>query len=185
MLNYTVVEAIVKPIELVTLDEVKDHLRVSKDIDLEDEIIKVYIEAAVDSASQYVGAPVNSSTVVINAPCYSNKIVFPVRPVTAITSINYANKEGVNTHLEATNYKAVNYRHENKVILLNAFDTQADNEEAITITVQCGYTAETLPGSIRRAILLEIADMYTYREDRKEITNKASEAALRPYRIYG
>lgn len=185
MLNKQIIDTLVDPLDLVPLSEAKDHLRVSQDQDLEDDLIKQYIEAAFDSARQYIGAPVLHSDVLVVAPAYAKRIILPVRPVTEITAIKYNDADGTEQTLVAADYQLVNYEHEARINFKKEFETQADDEEAISITLKCGYTAATLPGNIRRAILLEVADMYHYREDRKEIVNKASKAALRHYRIYG
>ncbi len=185
MYKYSANTSIIDPLTVVSLDAAKDQCRVSRDIDLEDDLITGYIKAAFDSVQGFIGAPVLEAEVDVFAPAYAKKIEFPVHPVTEITSVVYVNESGVETTLPSDKYTLRTYSHDSRIIFLQDFKTQTDNDEAVVIKVKCGYTAQTLKPAIYQAILLEIGEMYNYREDRKQILNKASQSKLRPYKIYG
>jgi uncharacterized phiE125 gp8 family phage protein len=185
MLNYTVISQLVSPLDLITLPQAKAQLRIEEDQAFDNDLIELYIGAALDSASQYLGYPVAKSDVKVYADEGARKIILPVHPVTAVTAIDYVDVDGEDKVYDLGNHKLITYDKESRLLFLQEFEVARDTEAVITATVVSGWDANTLPDNIRRAMLLEISDMYTYREDRKAITNKASQSLLRPFRKYG
>lgn len=169
----------------VTLDQLKDHLRITWDD--EDSILTIYLESAVDYIKQYTGREITRD----NRDSYFSEFssLELIGDNAQNVVINYVDSNGEYQVLPSERY-IVNQHKARPYITLNhgeVWPTVRYQDGAIRINYDSGYDSSTLPSTLRAAILIEAATQYEFREndslikthDRKTVKRLAS-----PYRIY-
>lgn len=170
----------VKSDYFLTLSEVKQHLRV--DTDDEDNYIYQLIKAAVNHAEQYIQKDIAVTTNTLVIKDFSGSCIeVDDGNLVSITSI---------TDEDLTSYLLAQYT-------LNRYDSHFTiefndgvyfSDKDITVVYVTGYTASTLPASIRQAIYIKIADLYDvdrttygFQNYSKNVANNAFESLLNYY----
>lgn len=171
---------------IVTLATAKLQLRLESSYTAEDDLITLYINAAVTAAESYINGAIQAKTLVIKLDEMPTGFTFSLFPVRSITSISYYDVDnssqnlvsGTDYHVETDGEKY------NKIVFDEVYNTY-DRPDAVTITAAIGYVdSDAVPVPIKQAILLMVSDMYERREDRADVNYKASSALLHPYRKY-
>ncbi len=172
--------------EPLTLQEVKDYLRVEDSTD--ERIIRPYIETARRFAEEHLGRSLMTQTITqfidgydeMEDPLfegfrtgpyltyYKNYITLARPPVVSVSSISTFNDEDTETTFASTRYYLDNVREPSRVVLRNGetFPTALRVANAIKIVYVSGYTSPyAVPEPIRLGMLQHIAHMYEHRGD--------------------
>ena len=177
-------------IEPVTLQEVKDHIRV--DVADDDALISALITAArehIDGRDGWLGRAINTQTWDCYFDCFpsSGVIPLPIAPVQSITSIKYIDTDGAQQTLSSADYSlGADLNWSPRVVLgwNKSWPSIRPVQDAVTVRVVAGYS--TVPRPICQALLLLIGHWHEHREAVMEGTFRevptTVSALLTPYR---
>lgn len=155
--------------EPVSLDDLKDHLRI--DGDAEDVYLQGRIIAARHVLEECFATALVPTTCVVRIAGFPTSILgdiqLRVAHVTSITSIQYVDSDGVTQTWAASEYQSSLTR--NPAIIRPAFTKSWPSTravlDAVTITFVAGYaTPEAVPENVRAALMLLAAELYDKRE---------------------
>ena len=154
----------------VTLDEMKDHLRITHTDD--DQYINALCLAATSWAEKfqnrtYVKRP---RTMVLDKFPLIIRPKYP--PLISVTSIVYVDLDGVSQTLAASQYRVDTVTEPGRIT--EAYETTwpdiRDVTNAVTITYSAGYGTEAkVPDEVKAAIKLMVGHLYEHREAVSEI----------------
>jgi uncharacterized phiE125 gp8 family phage protein len=160
--------------EPLTLDEVKQHLRVVDGVEDENGLIVSLIPTAREYVESFTGRPLIAQTWDDKRdgfPCAGGAIVLPYPPVSAVSSITYLDTAGVSQAWGASNYltdlpsgpKAQPAR------ITPAYGVSYPSTYPVVNAVQirfvCGYgSASSVPESLKAAMKVLIGHWYQNRE---------------------
>lgn len=147
--------------EPATLDDAKAQCRV--DDTASDGLLTNYIETARHLVEQNTGTKLMDQTVELRCSRWSDLYDLPVAPIASVTSITYLDLDGISQTLATSVYEAV-LTGLSPLIRLQVnqlWPNTLDVSDAITVTVQAGYT--DVPPTIRHAMLLLISQWYDER----------------------
>jgi uncharacterized phiE125 gp8 family phage protein len=171
--------------EPVTIEQVKDHLRI--DIVDSDEEIDLMISEARAIAENYCRRSLATKTLCLTLDEFEPIIRLPSGPVQSIESIEYVDSDGATQTLAESVYRS-------DLAAEPARITPAWGESwpstrcvtgAVTIEYVAGFT--TLPTPIRRAILRLVLALYDQRHEAGATAfsiPRSAEALLAPYRSW-
>lgn len=166
----------------ISIAEAKEHLRV--DASDEDESIAIYIAAAtahLDGARGWLGRALALQTWQEQFPGFCRRIRLAVAPVVAISSVAYADADGVAQTVGAENYVIDG---DDLVFVEDySFPTTRGNLFDLTVTYQAGYAS--IPDDLRAAMLLIVGDLYANREGQSDdalAINATVRMLLEPHR---
>lgn len=177
-------------VEPVDIDEAADHLR--EDGDGQDALIGALIAAVRAHQEQVLGLALITQTLVLRLdhfPCHA--ILLPRAPVQSVTAIAYVDEDGLTQTLDAELYTVDTASRPARVVPAygESWPSTRDVPNAVTITFVAGYgaTAAAVPGPLRRALLMRVADMYENREAKIlgtiVSTNEVADQLETPYRM--
>jgi uncharacterized phiE125 gp8 family phage protein len=152
----------------VTYEEVVAHLRV--DADDEEELIRLYIDAATAYLDGYygvLGRALVTQTWIQKYDGWNAKMYLPVFPVASITTVSYLNSAGTPTTVTATDYALYTDDCGDYVEFDQAFSyptTSVESGPKITITYVSGAAVSAVPVAIKQAMLLLIGHWFQNRE---------------------
>lgn len=156
-------------IEPVTLTEVKAHLRLNIEDTYEDnDILLPLITTATQYCEQYTGISIALKSLKVYMPCFpQSSFCLPHGPVTQVTNVQYKDVHSTtNTLLENEDFITDTSSTKRGVLLpLKPWPNFVPYPlNAIEISYVAGYTTQTIPKTIRQAILLLIGHWYENRE---------------------
>jgi hypothetical protein len=166
----------------VTLELAKKHLNIEADFTDDDELIGVYIDAAVQDAENYTGHPL-FQIVKVYLNNFLLPLVIPAFADASVTEVTYAvDNGGVVTYevLPEVNYQLSKLNNSAVDLVFKGDDLPAllpDNDKAVIVEL-----ATSCPSKVKAGILLRIGDLYLRREDRA--TGSSSTAVLDLWRDY-
>ena len=148
----------------VSLDEVKDHLRLSKNDDSHDSHLQLLIEAATERLEDDIDRQIVEAQYVQSQLCWDvvdnlyGSIKLYKRAITSIDSVKYYDADGVQQTLDPSKY----YYDSGRTRLWpaageqwpTATEEQHGNKIEITFTAGYGQSAVSVPRSMKAAILL-------------------------------
>lgn len=145
----------------VTADEVKLRLRLDADDDATD--VALMIAGATDYAEKYCNTRFAQQTVALKCDRFADFSYFPEAPVASVTSIEYVDSDGNDQTLDPAVYE-LRADGLNASLVLKAGQSWpvVKSGSRITVTAVVGY--QTVPPSIKHAILVLIGDAYLNRE---------------------
>jgi uncharacterized phiE125 gp8 family phage protein len=163
-MNY--VERIAAPtIRPVSLDEAKEHLRITGSV--EDNVLAIYLDSAIAACENKLQTAIMSTQFKLYARCFSTHISLYKKFVNEITSVNHYDADGDLQTIDSAEYELQTFRSPN-VLYFNDFDIPSTDarEFPVEIIFKAGATAATgvIP-TIRNAVLIECADRYEHRHD--------------------
>lgn len=170
---------------IITKTTAKLQLRIEDSYTAEDDLLDIYIQAAIEAAENYINGAIQAKTLVLKLDTMPTSLVIGTHPVRSITSITYYDTDNNSQTLATADYylKAAGDK-ESTIIFDETYNTY-ERSDAVTVTLAVGYASEaTVPTAVKQALLLLISDMYERREDRSQIIGTTSENLLRPYRLY-
>ena len=160
--------------EALSLAEAKAHLRIPTGDTEDDAYIASLISAAREYAEGYTKRAISTQTCVYTLDSFPSVIDLPRCPVQSVTSIEYVDTDGDTQAVASYQSDLIGTATARLKPAYNASwpDTRAVTN-AVTITYEAGYGAtgdspDTVPTSIKQALLLIIGSLYENREN--EIT---------------
>ncbi len=182
---------ITAPTQIVTVAEVKDHLRI--DGTAEDTLIQRYIDAAVDAIEgpYGIGVLMGSQEWEFYQDYFTPTIRIPVYPVISIDEIRYVDEGGTEQVLSTDVYQVDTAS--NPARIARDYNqtwpqTQARALNGVTVKFTGGYTS--VPEALRAAVILWVSHMYEVRQPFIVGTNVMEvpytvEELLNRYRVLG
>lgn len=187
----------------ITLAQAKQQCRATEFTD-DDDLIELFIDAAVDfieGPSGFLGRALIDQTwdYYLDAfPAESGPIEIPLPPLIEVVGLFYLDADGNEQEWPSTNYVVDTSGNPGKVSLGSgvSWPTPIVESEAVRIRFRAGYldqgvspAVENVPGAIKAAILIHVADLYANRESSiigQTVTklNWSAEQLLRRYRFY-
>ena len=170
--------------EVLSLNDVKDHLRILGDDD--NYALQQYITAVRHRAETYLGKTLVKSTWELRLDSFSDEIQLLMPPVTAIDSLEYVATDGTLTPLASYQFDRGGRL---SPAYGEAWPATRDQYDAVIINYAAGYDhAGNIPEDIRLAMLLWIGACDINREDNiigtiiAEIPGSAAQL-LHPHRV--
>lgn len=146
----------------VSTSEAKAHLRVTHSD--EDTYIGTLIQAATKYIEQYTGRSFEERTLRLYLDKFSPSIQLPRGPVTAVTSVQYIDTDGVLQTVASSVYTTDLISDPQWIVRLQ--DEVWPTTQDVINAVRVNYTAgETSPADIKHAVLLLVGKWYDKRED--------------------
>lgn len=148
------------PEPLVSLDDAKDHLRVTEND--EDGLIEGYIAAAsawIDGPAGWLGRSIGEQTLELRTNVFSSCDRLPYGPVIAVTEARYVDAVGVDRLLDPAAYEVIN----RGLVLRQGYGWPSlrGDAEGVRILYQAGETA--VPPQVRQAVLLLVGQWFRNR----------------------
>lgn len=153
----------------ITVAEAKTWLSV--DHDDHDTLIQLLIDGAVDHCDGYegeFGQAIMAQTWYQDFPCFLPEMRLPVRPVTAVTEIEYANADGLDVVIDNSNYYLFNDDFGPYVAPAPAYSWPSayNRIDAVRITWTAGAAnAAAVPARMKLALLYLVRHFYDHRDD--------------------
>lgn len=171
-------------VEPVTVAEVKLHSRIG--IDTDDSLISIYITAARQQAEQLTGRSLAPRTMIRYYDEFPDSIELPKGPITSVDWLKYISTAGALTTMSAAAYSLDSTQLSNWIVPAYSYTWPATltTTNAVSIQYQAGYSAATIPASIKAWILLKVGTMYENREadaEKAVIANPFADALLARY----
>ena len=155
----------------ITLAETKEYLKVEHDAD--DITIRTLIEAAREHIEKLTWRALTPRTIMLYLSAWDSRILLPEPPLKEITGINYIDVDGNIQTLASGDYLVDDTAV--PAVLMPGYGKSwpavRNVPNAIEITYICGY--ETLPSSLKTAMLLLVAHWYEHRAAVEEGGNYA------------
>jgi uncharacterized phiE125 gp8 family phage protein len=172
--------------EPLTLQEVKDYLRLADAID--ERVLQDLVEASRQFAEEYMARSMMTQTLTLTIDAvadmedplwegwktgadinfYKNYINLIKSPVQSVTSVKTYNDSDVATTMAASKYYVDSARDQARVVLRTgeAFPTALRVANAIEVVYVAGYTSQSaIPATIRIGLMQHIAYLYEQRGD--------------------
>ncbi len=184
--NYIIATA--PTLEPITLEEAKDHLRLTSDFLEDDNYITLLIKAARKAAENYTSRAFLNTTFDLYQDEFFEEIEIGKGNISEVTSINYNDVSGDPQSLDlGLTFIDLN----NLPALLKSTSTfpstysKGFNNVTIRFVAGFGATAAEVPEDIKTALKLIIARWYDNREDTRQNLSfpKASECLLNEYKL--
>tara|TARA_R100001369_G_C3300431_1_gene165601 strand:- start:295 stop:951 length:657 start_codon:yes stop_codon:yes gene_type:complete len=173
-------------IEPVTLQEVKEYLRVDDATD--ERVVRPFIDSARRFCEEHTGRALMTQTLKLSLDAfednydplweglrtgpymnnYKNYIVLPRSPVASVTHLKTFNDANTATTFASANYVLDLVREPSRIVLKKGFTFPTDLRvaNAIEVTYVAGYTSQYLvPEPIKLGIMQHIAYLYEHRGD--------------------
>lgn len=153
----------------VTLNDAKAFMNVEHND--HDATIALLVEATLDQLEGYegyLGRVLITQTWALRLPAFPAGpcIDLPLPPLQAVTGITYRDRAGATQTLPTSQYIVIDGERA-RVVLADgeSWPDTEDHPRAVTVTFRCGYgdTAASVPGAVRQAALMIVADAYDNR----------------------
>jgi uncharacterized phiE125 gp8 family phage protein len=187
----------------ITLAQAKQQCRATEFTD-DDTLIELFIDAAVDfvdGPSGFLGRALIDQTwdYYLDAfPTDSGPIEIPLPPLIEVIGLFYQDGDGVEQEWTSTNYRVDASGEPGRISLGSgiSWPTPIVEGDAVRIRFRAGYlnqidspAVESVPGAIKAALLIHVADLYANRESAIVGQTVAqlpwtAEQLLRRYRFY-
>lgn len=199
MLNRIAVPIVVVPptAEPLSLEKARKHLRITpygSPLEHEDD---GEIQEALSDARQYCQtytrralAEQTLQIAMRNFPCGLSISLPYAAPLIEIVSVTYKDADGIDQVLPVETYSVNSYSLPASISLAYgaAWPVVYGDDTAVKITYKAGYTEETLPRDLLRAIKLVMADFFENRENTTPLNLRkvgiAAENLMNQYRVY-
>lgn len=181
---------VVPPDPVVTVDEAKSHLRI--DGNDEDSLIGIYVAAAtshIDGPSGSLGRCVGVQTLEVELPLCRQSIRLPYPPIIDIDTVTSVDGDGSETLLDASDYVLADGRL--RPPLGKTWPNSGSRGGLLRVRYRAGYgltsdpPVQALPPSIRSAILLMTAGLYSRDPAAQADAFSAADGILFPLRVLG
>ncbi len=159
-------------IEPVTVDDLKDHLRITSTT--EDVLLRRYIQVAARQAEHLTQRQLTTCSLQLTLSGFSTCIELPHPPVKSTSvSIEYLDSSGATATVDSTVYEVDVFSDGPAKIRLNYESTWPDTydvENAVRITYSAGYPLSTLdnepttPWELKMWIMMRAGALYEHRE---------------------
>lgn len=171
--------------EVIDLATAKSHLRVTHND--EDALISSYVAAALGQAENYTGLVLRPASYCFHRSGFGSLVRLPQNPVISVTKLEYLSVDGVWTALTLSDFYTEDLDSQPARLYLKrdaeppSFKSERFN---VRFTFDAGYSdAASVPGPIKSAMLLIMADLYEHREDRAKGMPSAAEYLMNPFKV--
>ena len=154
--------------ELITLTEIKEFTRINTTMTVDDGLLMALLSSVITYCEKYTGLSISLKEYEKVFGC-KDKLTdecFELRkgPVDEISSIVINDVDG-STIVDLDDMKFKNYKQSTKVYIPNGnLSLGSDKLEPLVCTFTAGYTADTLPKTLKTAMLQLLAYWYENRE---------------------
>ncbi|SHK48883.1 head-tail connector protein [Paramaledivibacter caminithermalis] len=175
--------------DIVTLDEVKGHLRVEHTD--EDAYITYLIKVATEYCENFTGRYIKQKTVEVILDTFPSKVLkLPITPILEINKVYYTNLNGEEVYIEPLNYVKIPETEPPLIVHKDRWPKDVtDIPGKVRVEVKAGYLE--VSHSIKQATLLLCGHFY----ENREIVNSRNRwelkalpfsisALLYPYKVY-
>jgi uncharacterized phiE125 gp8 family phage protein len=199
MMEFRVItDAVAEPL---TLEEARDHLRLtpygSPEEHPDDSYVTALISAAREWCEEYLRRALSTKIIeVAYDSFYDDDLKLPILPVQSITSVTYTDVGQVTTTLPTSVYNFNLFKNRIDLKYNQNWPNLGQGFNPVVVTAVVGYTngespEVPIPESIRRAMLLIIANLYENRQQDQLGSTRISfnslpmgvYALLQPYRL--
>jgi uncharacterized phiE125 gp8 family phage protein len=178
------------PQVVVTLAKAKKQMRFD-DADaahLEDELIQVYIEAAVKKAENFIDSEITEKKYEIRGKSFADVLTFSRQKIQKVTAVTFKDTAGASQTINAEDYHLSTIdKYENKFSFNEDFElpeVKPYTPDAVSLFVTVGYPSGKVPKDMQVAILMLASSYNEKREDSIKDKTTAGENLLQPYRKY-
>lgn len=171
--------------DLVTLKEVKDHLKIEQDFIEDDALLMSYMGAAFSYIVSYIGRDVLDQKYTVKGKSFEDVFAFKRQTIKSVDSVEYVDEDNEQQALSNDLYSVESIDKFESKILFSLSDlpkVQANKSDAVTLTVTCGF--KKIPKIIKQSLFLLVGDYYEFRSDRSKIKNTTVMNMLAPHRYY-
>lgn len=149
----------------VTLAECKTWIKEEYGTDTdEDALLTRLIETATEKLQEYSGLSFISRSVIAHFDSYDKVLELPYGPVSSLTSVTRT-YEGEDTVLTTSDYHELGGAFK-KLSINQLYSTSGFCTYGLKVAYDCGYAdADSVPSTIKTAILIEVANHYFNRGD--------------------
>lgn len=186
-------KVILAPDELITVADAADFLR-AEFSQSEEALIESLITAARQWCEEYLGRAIGVQTLELRIgsfPVDAGPIVLR-SPIIAVNSVKYLDTNGVEQTIDEDDF-LVSDAEPAEIVPVGGWPVDFGSSDSVRVEYEAGYCAggsplvsQELPKTIRTAILMLVADMYTNREaqvERPLTANSTVERLLSMYRL--
>jgi uncharacterized phiE125 gp8 family phage protein len=175
---------ITNPAEPITLDQAKQHLRVTWSN--EDALIELYIKAARESCEDRLDCTLVETGWRLTLDAFPDAIMLRRGPLVSVDAIRYMDTSGVLQTLAPQDYTVDTASTPGYVVPAygKAWPDTRNQVNAVEVEYKAGRGA---PGALKAWILLAIGDMYANREgstDKPTVAHNFADRLLDPYRTW-
>lgn len=152
---------------LISLDEVKDFLRVESDVDDEDTLIKMLRDSVLHHVQQYTNRSVGLQVWLEYFDDFCSSMKLERTPVKSIVGVKYYDSDGALQTASPSLYLGVLTSTPARVELVEgeAWPTVQDRKNAVEVEYEAGYeTAEDIPAWLKLWIFRAIGFLYENRQ---------------------
>lgn len=180
----------------ISLDSVKDQLRIERAWTAEDDYVSELINTAVDYIETICGRALITQTWEVYTSSIGDLTAFktPLGNLQTVNSVKWRDDAGSIHIVDPSFYTVFSGGDEGTVycdtseVLEDIYESQSEplQENAFSVEIVCGYgeDAESIPAAIRHAIRLIVSDYYENREPVISAnTEKAVDRLLNSYRL--
>lgn len=190
------VNSVLPSAAIVTLAEIKLHIRHALSDTTEDAYLTSIVEAVTLEAEKYCNRALRPQTWKLFLDWFPDcrEIEIPMAPVTAVSSVKYYDGFLSLQTMNPSLYQVDISSEPSRVALSSAQGvwptTALDKINAVEIEFTCGYaTAADVPAGIKHAIKLACGSLYSSREDEVQgqsfsCSDRTFERMLYPYRLF-
>lgn len=149
----------------ISVEQAKIFLRIDADTADFDGALADFTAAAIEQIEGMCSTRLAPQTVELLADEWNDLARLPIGPVTAITSIHYQDRAGVEQLLEPERYELFGAELERGIRLTVGSGWPKDQRAvtgAIRVTLVAGWA--TLPSPVRTAALYHVGDLFAFRE---------------------
>lgn len=181
---YSLAQTTAPTTEPLTLDEVKDHLGLAREVSDWDSKLRAQLTAARQDIEdrtnrQFVTA---TWTLKLNGFAYGTGVIYlPRAPLQSVTSITYLESvAGVSTTWSSSNYR-VSLKEPGEVTLAygQSFPSLYPVSDAVTIVYVAGYgAASAVPEKVKHAIKMRLSQWWAHSPGDAQSCEKACEALI-------
>lgn len=175
----------------VTLEEVKEQLRIEPAFTGHDNLLTGYIEAAIDHVENICGLKLISQGWVLNLyPEKDDSVYLPFGKAQSIESVNWKDKDGETEAIDPGDYELVHMNDNQSALRFVdgfSFASEGYHADPLSISFITGFgdNPDNVPAQIRLVLLLIVSHFYT---TGLPVLNKDVESAvfvmLQNYRLW-
>lgn len=151
---------ITQPQPLVSLDDAKDHLRLTEND--EDGLIEGYIAAAsawIDGPAGWLGRSIGLQTLEVRSNVFAGCERLPYGPVISITSVKYIDAQGVEQTVDPAHYEVI----ADGLSVKSGFAWPSHRGDAEGVRVRYVAGEPIFPPQVRQAVLLLVGQWFRHR----------------------
>lgn len=157
-------------VEPITVDELKEHLRIESDFTADDTYLGIIISAARWSVEDFTGRTLIDTTFVFNYRAWSNRLYLQRGGVSSISSVKYRDSDGTLQTVATADYELSPLGDgEAECVMLSSFneptlyDEPVNNRIQVTAVAGYGEAGTDVPKPLVQGVYYMAAHLYDMR----------------------